>query len=229
MSETLIFDYDGTLHNTLHIYEPAFRECYQALVDASILNPVEISAERILSWLGMSARDMWEDFAPELPGEIRHRAEQKLGDRMSELLHRHQAVWFPHAERVLDRLKESGYRMVILSNSQKKYGQEHWKEFHMERWFDHWYDCESYGYAPKTEIIKVIKQAYPGSLTVIGDRVLDLAAARAVGAAFIGCQYGFGTAQELAGADALIADIDELPELLNRSTGDTTWQQNFTQ
>ena len=31
MTKTIIFDYDGTIHNTLGIYEPAFRETYQWL------------------------------------------------------------------------------------------------------------------------------------------------------------------------------------------------------
>lgn len=31
MVKTIIFDYDGTIHNTLGIYEPAFREAYQWL------------------------------------------------------------------------------------------------------------------------------------------------------------------------------------------------------
>lgn len=31
--QTLIFDYDGTIHDTLKIYEPAFREVYERLAD----------------------------------------------------------------------------------------------------------------------------------------------------------------------------------------------------
>lgn len=32
MKPTLIFDYDGTIHNTIVIYESAFRQCYDWLV-----------------------------------------------------------------------------------------------------------------------------------------------------------------------------------------------------
>ena len=51
---------------------------------------------------------------------------------------------------------------------------------------------------------------------VIGDRVKDLDCARAVGAAFIGCLYGYGSRQELAEADVLIEDIGELPQVLDK-------------
>lgn len=43
MVKTIIFDYDGTIHNTLGIYEPAFREAYQWL---SKQNVVEESEDR---------------------------------------------------------------------------------------------------------------------------------------------------------------------------------------
>ena len=33
MTKTIIFDYDGTIHHTLGIYEPAFRETYQWLTE----------------------------------------------------------------------------------------------------------------------------------------------------------------------------------------------------
>ena len=33
MIKTIIFDYDGTIHQTLGIYEPAFREIYQWLTE----------------------------------------------------------------------------------------------------------------------------------------------------------------------------------------------------
>ena len=33
MIKTIIFDYDGTIHQTLGIYEPAFRETYQWLTE----------------------------------------------------------------------------------------------------------------------------------------------------------------------------------------------------
>ena len=37
MVKTIIFDYDGTIHNTLGIYEPAFREAYQWLSEQNVV------------------------------------------------------------------------------------------------------------------------------------------------------------------------------------------------
>ncbi len=39
----------------------------------------------------------------------------------------------------------------------------------MERWFEQFYDCESYGFCPKTEIVQEVIRDYPGPYLVIGD------------------------------------------------------------
>ena len=107
--------------------------------------------------------------------------------------------------------------MLVLSNCKISYRKAHWEEFQMERWFAHFYDCESYGFAPKTQIIKEILPELPSPCVVIGDRNKDMDCARAIGAPFVGCLYGYGSREELSGADALIDDIGELPEILKKS------------
>ena len=42
MVKTIIFDYDGTIHNTLGIYEPAFREAYQWLSEQNVVEEQKI-------------------------------------------------------------------------------------------------------------------------------------------------------------------------------------------
>ena len=42
MTKTIIFDYDGTIHHTLGIYEPAFRETYQWLTEQKAAEEREV-------------------------------------------------------------------------------------------------------------------------------------------------------------------------------------------
>ena len=44
MTKTIIFDYDGTIHHTLGIYEPAFRETYQWLTEQKAAEEREIGS-----------------------------------------------------------------------------------------------------------------------------------------------------------------------------------------
>ena len=216
MKPTLIFDYDGTIHDTLHIYEPVMRDTYRWLVQSGYVQEEPLASERIAGWLGLNAREMWDDFQPQLADEIKEQAAKRNGDGMVARVRAHEARWYANSEATLEILKQSGYSMLVLSNCKIGYREAHWEEFCMERWFDRFYDCESYGFAPKTQIIKEILPQYDAPYVVIGDREKDLACARAAGAAFVGCLYGYGSREELAGADALIMDIGELPEVLKK-------------
>ena len=214
MKPTLIFDYDGTIHDTLHIYEPVMRDTYHWLAQEGYVEEKPLAQARIAGWLGLNAKEMWEDFQPQLAEEIREQAAKRNGDGMVARVRDHEARWYASAKSTLDLLKQNGYPMIVLSNCKIAYREAHWEEFRMERWFDRFYDCESYGFAPKTQIIKEILPEYDAPFVVIGDREKDLACARAAGAAFVGCLYGYGSRKELFGADALIMDIRELPEVL---------------
>lgn len=211
MKPVLVFDYDGTIHNTLVIYESAFRQCYDWLVQKGYAPKQQVSSERIAGWLGMNSKDMWNSFLPELPEEIKETASKRVGDAMVEQILAHRAKWYPGAEQVLGELKAEGYPMIILSNCKIAYCKANWKEFRMERWFSAFYDCESFDFAPKTEIIKEIKKQYHAPFLVIGDRRTDLDCAKAGQSPFLGCLYGYGNKRELEGADALVHSILELP------------------
>lgn len=66
---TLFFDYDGTLHDCIRIYAPAFRRVYPELVTAGFAAPRTFSDPELSQWLGLSVSDMWNRFMPELPQE----------------------------------------------------------------------------------------------------------------------------------------------------------------
>ena len=143
MTKTIIFDYDGTIHHTIGIYEPAFRETYQWLTEQKAAEEREIGSAEIAGWLGFNSKEMWNTFLPELDQSYKEQASRMVGDLMVRQVRKHKAVWYPGAEEMLTALKNRGYHLVILSNCKASYREAHWKEFGMERWFDHFYDCES--------------------------------------------------------------------------------------
>ena len=214
MKPLLIFDYDGTIHNTMGIYEPAFRKAQATLVSESLLEPEEVSYERIAGWLGWNSVDMWNDFAPQLDDADKRRASTIVGESMASDVLAGKACWYAGAEATLAELRSAGYNMVILSNCRGMYRDSHWKAFRMERFFDEFYGCERFDFAPKTEIVNIIRERFPGDYIMIGDRSSDMAAGRLEGGKFIGCLYGFGLEGELDGSDAFAQDVSELPKLI---------------
>ena len=95
MKHTLIFDYDGTIHNTMVIYESAFRNAYKWLVEEGYARERQIPSTHIAGWLGMNSRDMWNSFMPELPQKIREEASRRVGESMVKQIEEHRAIWYP--------------------------------------------------------------------------------------------------------------------------------------
>ena len=95
MVKTIIFDYDGTIHNTLGIYEPAFREAYQWMSEQNVVEEQEIETAQIAGWLGLNSKEMWDTFLPELDQRYKDQASAIVGDSMVRQIRKHRAVWYP--------------------------------------------------------------------------------------------------------------------------------------
>lgn len=218
MRPVLFFDYDGTIHQALDIYETAVRDTVDWLNDRYTkeygIGATEMpTRERMRSWLGMNAQDMWQEFAPQIDTETRNRAIKHLGDIMIKLTLDHQASWYDGMEQTIDALSREGYRMAVISNCTTEYAKAHWKAFGMFSSFFRFYDCESFGNIPKSEILQRVyfePSAKVESLIMIGDRGSDLEAARAAEAPFVACRYGYGTPEELEGADYYVDSPSEI-------------------
>ena len=120
--------------------------------------------------------------------------------------------WYDGIMESLTKLRDDGCTLVILSNCRTHHAKGHWEAFDMGRWFSEFYDCQSFGYAPKTEIIKTVMAQQPGPYVMVGDRRADRDCAQAGHMPFIGCGYGYGTPGELDGADIIINSGWELAD-----------------
>lgn len=216
MKPLLIFDYDGTIHNTMGIYEPAFRKTQAMLEEEGLLSHEDVSYDRISGWLGMNSVDMWNDFAPDLSEDVKKRASESVMNMMSFDILEGKASWYEGASGQLDMLKAEGYTLVILSNCRISYRDAHWKTFEMDKWFDRFYDCESFGFKPKTEIVRTILEEYPGECIVIGDRKSDLECAVSCGGRFVACLYGYGRDGELDGSDEYAYSVSDIAGCIAR-------------
>lgn len=207
---TIIFDWDGTLHNTSHLYGEAFRYTYSWLVENGYASPKEYRDEETSIYLGMTAKDMWEAFRPDLPTDIKQKAGSMLGQRMDELISAGEAILYDGVTQMLDMLKQSGYKLVILSNCRHAYLEEHRKVFNLDKWFDGYYAAQDYDFVPKEKIFEYIKESFSGEYVMIGDRKSDIIVGTVQKIRTIGCNYGFGSSDELIDADYTVNSIEEL-------------------
>lgn len=233
----IVFDWDGTLHDTKKLYAESVRKAYAFLENiangtepSDIYNGVdraertckgflvksvdELSEDNLSKYLGMTAAQMWADFMPGLEENVRSQAEKIVGDSMVELVYNKSAALYDGVIELLDMLKATGHKLLILSNCKVAYLDAHRKVFELDKWFTDYYPAQKYNFISKEEILKQAMEEYPGEFTMVGDRFLDIQAGMLCGVTTIGCLYGFGSVQELSEADYLVASVRELEKIL---------------
>lgn len=213
--KTIIFDYDGTLHDSSKIYIPAFKRGYDYLVEQNKAESRFWIDKEITQWLGYSKQEMWEMFMPGLEKVHQKKASNLIGETMKTKLLNNEAELYPGALKTLGYLKEKGCTLLFLSNCSIDYMELHTELFDLDQYFSRLYCTEMFDFKKsKKEIMKIVRQDYEGDFLVIGDRFQDIEVGELDDTYSIGCIYGFGKQEELEHSDTLIDDIGKLMKLL---------------
>jgi phosphoglycolate phosphatase len=212
--KTIFFDYDGTLHNSIFIYAPAFQKAYDYLVENGFAEKKNWSNKEISYWLGFNPPDMWRTFTPNLREDIRLRCSDIIAEEMKLQITHGNPVLYEGSLETLDYLKRKGYCLVFISNCKVYYKDCQNKLFGLDKYFDTFVCSEQYDFIPKYEILKAIKHNYQEQMVIVGDRIHDIEAGIKNNISAIGCSYGFALTGELQEADLIINDIKELQNYL---------------
>lgn len=207
---TIIFDYDGTLHNSIKIYAPAFMKAYRYLFENGYAEERDWSEKEISYWLGFNSKEMWQAFMSNLPANIMEHCSNIIGEEMKRLVEDGKSVLYDGAIETLKYLKHKGYYLVFLSNCKLYYKDAHNKTFGLDDYFENLVCSEEHNFIPKYEILSRIKKDYPEKLVIVGDRDQDMEVGIRNNIYTIGCSYGFAAEGELKTADMIIDDITDL-------------------
>ncbi len=211
--ETIFLDYDGTLHDTLRIYAPAFRKAYAYLVKTHGAPEHEWSDKEISQFLGQTPSEMWDQFGGDLSDEAKADASRRISEDMERRIRSGEPRLFPGTLDVLAELKRRGHALVFISNCKNYYLKAHAELFGLDEYFDRMVCSETYtDIEQKHDVLGRVMQDFDAPMVIVGDRHHDIEAGRHHGIHTIGAAYGFGSQSELAAADETIDDIHELLE-----------------
>lgn len=216
---TVFFDYDGTLHDCMRLYGPAFRAAYAWLVSEGHAEPRQFTDEWIGRWLGWQVRDMWETFMPGLPEEVWRHASRIVGDEMDRLLDAGEGALFLGVPEALDALKDAGFELAFLSNCGEAYRDRHRRAFGLDRWIDAYYCAGAYPGLEKWEIYERVAARHARPRLMVGDRFHDIDVAVRAGIPSIGCAFGFGAPDELDRATVTVARFANIPAAVEQLIG----------
>lgn len=207
----IVLDYDGTIHDCAKIYVPAFNTAYKYLTDNGLAPPHDCGYEKISSYLGYTAKAMWESFMPELAEEYQELCGKIIGIEMLGMIERGESVLYDGAENALYELKNAGHTLIFLSNCMHDYMDAHRKAHGLDRFYSGYYCTEDFGFKSKPEIFTEIRKGYEGEFIIVGDRFLDLEIAFKHSLRSIGCLYGYCEKGELDRATVTVGSVTELP------------------
>lgn len=196
----LVFDFDGTIHNTEITYKKAITE------SLSELN-LDINDFDFKSFIGMGPKDVWDIILKDDSDKTPYI--KKNGDRIIKYM-KESGELYDGAIETLSYLKDK-YDLFILSKCRRVYMEAAREKFGLDSFFSKYFIGEDYDYLEKYKILrKEIKEDY----IIIGDRREDMEAGLKNNQKAIFAAYGYGSPSEADGVNISISSIKELNDIL---------------
>jgi phosphoglycolate phosphatase len=198
MRKHWFFDFDGTLCDTEADIKAAWRAAIHAL---GLECPHFDDVYRTGPTLDQMAYELFDDATPELVERIR--AQFRVSYDAGGFPHTRPFPWVPEW---LDSLKREGCRIYVATNKRFAPMGALMRKMGWDALFDGCYAFDMYEgeRLKKCELLVRAMQERgisPADAVMVGDTLGDVEAGKAAGLYTIGCTWGYGSGEELKGAD----------------------------
>lgn len=216
MTETLLFDLDGTLTDP----RDGITRCIcQALETLEMPCPSE---EALLSWIGPPLQRSFREHLGEENAHLVPAAMSAYRERFVRVGMFENAV-YPGITEALFALRHCGWTLFVATAKPTVFAERILEHFGLRKHFTNVYGSELSGqHSDKGELIAHLLRSEgiaPDRATMIGDRAQDMLGARQNGVRALGVLWGYGSRTELedAGAHQVFSEIPELVAALSRA------------
>jgi phosphoglycolate phosphatase len=206
MSRTIIFDFDGTLADSLGVLikitndlAPEFG--IAQITESQVMDLRQLSSQEVIKMSGIS---LWQ-----IPFLLRR--------YQAEFQHRAAAVpLFSGIEPMLHELKFSGYKLGIVSSNSVENIELVLCHYQVDQLFSFIKSCSVFGKGRAIRSIMRANYAEPAETIYVGDEVRDIQAARRSKISSIAVTWGFNSAELLLAQqpDYLVHYPQEIVKLL---------------
>ena len=208
MKKGIIFDMDGTLWDSAEQVAKSWN-----VAAAGIGYEYHLTAEDIMAVMGKPMDELAELIFKQPRREDSMRLLLVCGDYENEYLRENGAVLYPELRNTMERLKEMGYSLYIVSNCQSGYIEAFLDYYKFHDLFD---DIECFGNNNKQKnenISLIVERNQLERAVYVGDIQGDYDATMKAGLPFIHAAYGFGKVE----AEVVrIKALRELPDVIGQ-------------
>ena len=206
--DSLIFDMDGTLWNTVPEIIAAWKE---TIIRHGF--PMPDGMDELSKLFGLTETDVARELFPDMPDEERFAIVQACAAGESEYILHHGTTIYPRLQEVLEKLCKR-YRLFIVSNCGYGYIETFFQLFGTEKYFE---DFEHHGRTglKKGQNIRLICERNGlQAPAYVGDTVWDADACEEAGVPFLYAAYGLGEVDASVRACKVLNTFADLLELL---------------
>ena len=216
--DLVIFDVDGTLHDTFRWWGPVIRRGVAEFAQREGLDLDDPTDREAWAVVGMAGDGVW---APFLPPDQRHRwrdlRAHVLPMEIDEIT-RGTYYLFPGVRELLAKLRELRVKIALASNCHQEYMDAMSRGQGLGELSDWQFNLDSPGVADKTDMLRqAVASTGAERAVMVGDREPDRDAARALGLPFLWRRNDICRIEDADGTwdgdPAELLDLLGLPEL----------------
>lgn len=214
MTQSMIFDMDGTLFQTDKILELSLDDTFDYLRSLNKWNTVT-PIEKYREIMGVPLSKVWETLLPNHSKEERVQTDAYFLERLVENIRSGKGSLYPNVKEVFSYLKEQNCSIYIASNGLKEYLQTIVSFYNLDNWVTETFSIQQIDSLNKSDLVQsIIKKYAITNGVVVGDRLSDINAAKDNSLVAIGCNFDFARDDELSQANLIIDDLIELKTIL---------------
>jgi phosphoglycolate phosphatase-like HAD superfamily hydrolase len=214
MSQSFIFDMDGTLFQTDKILELSLEDTFNHLRSLNKWDTVT-PIDKYRQIMGVPLPKVWETLLPNHSNEVREQTDAYFLERLVENIRRGKGALYPNVKEVFSFLKENNCSIFIASNGLAEYLKAIVSYYNLDSWVTETFSIQQIESLNKSDLVRsIIKKYGISNGAVVGDRLSDINAAKENGLVSIGCNFDFAQEDELSQADIVIDDLIELKAIL---------------
>lgn len=207
-NKAIIFDLDGTLWDAT----AGITAAWQEIIDSENI-AVTLTQDDVKDCMGLPMNEIFLRLIPNIGDDLRVIMQKKCQQHENEYLAQNSGVLYPNVEHTLIRLKNDGYDLYIVTNSQDGYVEAFFDSTGLKRYFTDYEMFGRTGLLKAENILLVMSRNRIDKAVYVGDAQGDCDSSKIAKIPFVFAKYGFG---RVADYEYGIDSFDKLTEIIGK-------------